>query len=100
MKQFRLLSLIEGCSLLILLFIAMPLKYYLGIREPVFYVGMTHGVLFLSYGAMSLAVSHKQNWSVGYWLVILFAGIIPFGFLLIDKKLRQPSAEPLASEPG
>ena len=98
MNQFRRLSLIEGCSLLLLLFIAMPLKYYFGIREPVFYIGMVHGLLFLSYGVMSLVISHKHNWSVAYWLLILFAGVLPFGFLLIDKKLRQPVAEPVASE--
>ena len=46
-SRFRLISFIEGISFLILVFIAMPLKYLAGIPLAVKIVGMAHGVLFI-----------------------------------------------------
>ena len=89
MKYFRYLSVIEGLSLLTLLFVAMPLRYYAGIHDAVYYVGWTHGILFLIYGAAALVVSHQQGWSILYWLFIFFMGAVPFGFLLVDHQLKQ-----------
>ena len=89
MKSFKILSMVEGISLLMLLFLAMPLKYQFNISGPVFYVGITHGSLFLCYTVSSLAVSHKQGWSILTWLLVFLAGVIPFGFLMIDKRLRE-----------
>lgn len=86
---FRSLSLIEGASLATLLFIAMPLKYYLAFPSVVPAVGMAHGVLFLAYLLMSLAVSHRERWSVGFWGVVLLAGLVPFGCLLLERKLKR-----------
>jgi len=89
MKSFRLISLIEGVSLLVLLFIAMPLKYKLGMSEAVWYAGTTHGTLFLIYLVMSLVTSHQQQWPVIKWLLIFLAGVLPFGFVAVDKKLKK-----------
>ena len=44
-KQFRTISLIEGASYLLLVFIGMPLKYGFGIKEVNQVLGMAHGVL-------------------------------------------------------
>jgi len=89
MKSFRMISLIEGVSLLVLLFIAMPLKYKWGINEAVWYAGITHGTLFLIYLVMSLVTSHQQKWPVIKWLLIFLAGVLPFGFVLVDRKLKK-----------
>ncbi len=86
---FRLLSLIEGASLVILLFIAMPAKYHLGYFDIVWIVGMTHGILWLAYVAASLPVSHKQNWSVYFWMLALLASVIPFACLFLESKLKR-----------
>jgi len=86
---FRKLSLIEGISLLVLLFIAMPAKYSLGYLGMIYPVGMTHGILWSAYVIGSLVLSHKQNWSIGFWLLVLFASIIPFACFLLDKKLKE-----------
>ena len=92
MKIFRLVSFIEGCSLLALLFIAMPLKYVAGMPEAVSYVGMTHGILFLLYVAWTLGVSHVQGWSIGYWLLVFALGVVPFGFLLVERHIKRDLA--------
>jgi integral membrane protein len=86
---FRKLSLIEGFSLIVLLFMAMPAKYHFGFFDIVWYAGMVHGLLWISYFLGSLLVSHKQNWSVGFWLVVLFASVIPFACIFLDKKLKE-----------
>lgn len=92
LNNFRILSLIEGVSLLVLLFVAMPGKYYFGYFDIIFIVGMTHGILWLAYSTFSLLVSHKRNWSVGYWLIVLFASILPFACFMLDVKLRKELA--------
>lgn len=86
---FRTLSLIEGLSLLSLLFIAMPAKYYLGMPIIVPLVGTTHGLLFLTYLVLSLVVSHRGKWSVLKWLVVLFAGVIPFACFVLERYLKR-----------
>ena len=48
-KNLRILGIIEGISYLILLVIAMPMKYFMGLPLAVKFVGMTHGVLFVVY---------------------------------------------------
>jgi hypothetical protein len=54
LKSFRLLSLIEGLSLITLLLIAMPVRATLGV-DFVWPVGMVHGLLWLAYVLMSLS---------------------------------------------
>lgn len=95
LKFFRLLSLVEGLSLVTLLFIAMPAKYQFG-QDFVWPVGMAHGVLWLSYVLVSLVVSHLQKWSVLAWLGALVSSVIPFGFVLLDRRLKRE----LLSTPG
>jgi len=91
LKSFRLLSLVEGLSLLVLLFVAMPAKYQFG-HDFVWPVGMTHGVLWLAYVLASLVVSHLRKWSVGAWLLALLSSVVPFGFVLLDRRLKREIA--------
>jgi integral membrane protein len=98
MKFFRLLSVIEGVSLLTLLFVAIPLRTHFDMPEAVTYMGWTHGVLFLFYGATALVVSHQQGWSILRWLVMFLLGAVPFGFLYVDFQLRRLIREATAGE--
>lgn len=98
LKSFRLLSLIEGLSLITLLLIAMPARRYFGL-DFVWPVGMAHGLLWIAYVLMSLAVSHLQRWSVGFWLLSLLCSVLPFGFVLLDWRLKHLAAPADASAP-
>ena len=91
LNLFRLLSLVEGLSLLTLLFIAMPAKYQFG-HDFVWPVGMAHGVLWLAYVLASLVVSHLQRWSVLAWAGALVCSVLPFGFILLDRRLKREAA--------
>ncbi|MDH5391662.1 MAG: DUF3817 domain-containing protein [Gammaproteobacteria bacterium] len=89
LRNFRLLALIEGISLLLLLLVAMPLKYYAGVTQVVPVIGMIHGLLFMAFMMFSLDISHKLNWSVPFWLLVLFSSIVPAGTFLMDLKLKK-----------
>lgn len=87
--QFRMMGVIEGASLLILLFIAMPLKYWAGIPEAVRIVGSLHGLFFILYVFMIVYTTFKIRWSF-IWVVSAFAvAFIPFGNIILDRFLQR-----------
>lgn len=85
-KFFRGISFFEGLSLLLLLFIAMPLKYVWGNPEYVRIIGMAHGLLFVVYVFLAIMTKFELNWKAKTLAVVLFASIVPFGTFYIDKK--------------
>jgi integral membrane protein len=87
--RFRLMGFIEGLSLLILLFIAMPLKYFAGLPEVVTVVGSFHGVFFIMYLVTIVYVTFKIRWSFIWVTSAIAVAFIPFGNLFLDAKLRK-----------
>lgn len=85
-KIFRGISLLEGLSLLILLFIAMPIKYILGDPEYVKHVGMAHGLLFVAYVLFAIMTKFELDWKPKTLLIVFVASVIPFGTFYVDKK--------------
>ena len=83
---FRIISILEGLSYILLLFIATPIKYFWGIDTYVKMLGMPHGILFIGYVILALMLKSKLEWKPKITLVVLFASIIPFGTFYIDKK--------------
>lgn len=93
-KTLRLVGLIEGISFLLLLFIAMPVKYMMDNPVLVKYIGMGHGVLFILFLVVLFAVCEKRKWSLSMFIMGLIASILPFGPFIFDmklKKLEQPA---------
>lgn len=86
--RLRVIGFLEGTSLLILLFIAMPLKYVFEMPILTRPVGTIHGALFLLFIFNTLSVGVEQNWKFKNttWKVLL-ACIIPFGTFYIDAKI-------------
>ena len=92
--SFRAIALLEGVSYIILLFIAVPLKYLGDDEQYVKLFGMPHGLLFVAYILMAFVLqfsnyfsSHKQKkWSHITFVIIILAALIPFGTFYIDKK--------------
>ena len=95
-QTLRIIGLLEGISFLLLLFIAMPMKYMLDNPVLVKYVGMGHGVLFMLFLIVLFTVCEKQKWSIYMFILGLMASILPFGTFIFDRKLKtfqQPIAE-------
>lgn len=76
---------IEGISYLVLLFIAMPLKYMAGIPMAVQVVGYLHGILFIAYCILLAMVMQKMKWSFlkGFYAFLL--SLVPFGTFWLHK---------------
>ena len=85
-------ALAEGISFLTLLFIAMPMKYFMGMPEVVRVVGSIHGVLFVLYVGLLAMLHFRQRWSYTFSLYALLASVIPFGTFMLDKQLREKEA--------
>ncbi len=94
LNNFRIISLIEGLSFLVLLFVAMPLKYYWGYPEAVSMVGMTHGMLFIAYVLLAAMVGQRQGWSDRFMFVVVLAGMLPFGCFVLEQKLKKEALQP------
>ncbi|MCY6413820.1 DUF3817 domain-containing protein [Acinetobacter sp. VNH17] len=88
-KTLRFVGTLEGISFLLLLGVAMPIKY-IG-DNPIFvkYIGMGHGVLFLLFLAVLLVVCHRMKWSLSIFNMGLIAAILPFGPFIFDRKIKK-----------
>lgn len=89
----RRLGLIEGTSFLILLFIAMPLKYAAGQPLAVQWVGWAHGILFMAYVFQLAMVFFRHSWPLGRTAAAFAAALIPFGPFIIDRRMRAWAQE-------
>tara|TARA_B100002019_G_scaffold293466_1_gene321271 strand:+ start:5377 stop:5655 length:279 start_codon:yes stop_codon:yes gene_type:complete len=83
---YRLTAFLEGVSYILLLFIAVPIKYLLNEALYVKILGMPHGILFILYIIFSIIAKIKYNWNFRKFLVISLASLVPFGTFYIDKK--------------
>jgi integral membrane protein len=88
-KVFRIIALLEGISFLVLLFIAMPLKYIMDQPLPVRITGMAHGVLFIAFIFYLMLVKSEFNWSAKKTLVAFIASLLPFGTFVLDAKVLK-----------
>lgn len=85
-ETFRWVSILEGISFLVLLFIAMPLKYVWEMPEYVRVTGMAHGVLFIAYILGAILMYEKLQWRVKDLAVVILCSVLPFGPFYADKK--------------
>ena len=85
-KTFRLISILEGLSYILLLFIAVPIKYFGENEIFVKTLGMPHGILFIGYIILAIMIKYELEWKSKTFLIVLVASVIPFGTFYIDKK--------------
>ena len=86
-NQLRMVALMEGISFLLLLFIAMPLKYFADLPEAVKYTGWAHGVLFVWYIAVVYVAREEYKLSLKQTAISLAGSVLPFGTFYADKKV-------------
>jgi len=91
LSRFRLVGLIEGISFIVLLFIAMPIKYMFGIPIAVKIVGMAHGLLFMLFLYALYEAAKEHNWKFNFVTLSFILSLIPFGTFYLDKKLKVMS---------
>ena len=87
--RLRVIGIVEGVSFLVLLLIAMPLKYAAGKPEMVQVVGMAHGVLFVLYLAAAGWVANLRAWPLSRLAAAFAASVLPTGTFIFDRSLRR-----------
>jgi len=85
-NTFRVISLLEGLSFILLLFIATPLKYFADNDSYVKMLGMPHGILFLIYVVLAIMLKYKLKWKAKTFWRILGASLVPFGTFYTEIK--------------
>ena len=82
----------EAMSLIVLLAIAMPLKYVYGYPLAVRVVGTLHGVLFMAYVGIALVFARHDGWGVAKLMRCWIASCLPFGTLFFERELNHRDA--------
>ena len=89
LKSLMIMGYLEGTSFLLLLCIAMPLKYMMGIPEVVRYVGMAHGMLFVAYIVVLFATSMRIKMPIWAIPAGVIGSFLPFGPFIFDHILKK-----------
>lgn len=87
-EKFRKIAKIEGYSFLILLFIAMPLKYGADLAIATKIVGPIHGALWMWYLYLQFLAWREEKWGFGFNIFAFLMSIIPFGTFWLNTKLK------------
>ncbi|GGD67181.1 DUF3817 domain-containing protein [Paenibacillus nasutitermitis] len=89
--RLRWIGNVEGVSYLVLLLIAMPLKYWANLPSAVTIVGAVHGLLFTLFLLALLHAWIVKKWSFIFVVIAFLSAFIPFGTFFLDAKLRKES---------
>jgi integral membrane protein len=87
--RLRAIAFLEGCSFLLLLGIAMPLKYLAGLPVAVRIVGSIHGALFILFCAALAHAMVVARWSMARGGLVFASSLVPFGTFAIDGRLKR-----------
>lgn len=90
-NAFRVISILEGLSYILLLFIAVPIKYLGHDESYVKMLGMPHGLLFVAYVLLAFLLRSDMKWTTREFLIVLAASVIPFGTFYIERKYLRVS---------
>jgi integral membrane protein len=88
-RPLRVVAALEGLSFVVLLFVAMPLKYAFGMPEFVRVVGALHGVLFVAFAAALFRATLEHAWPWSKALKMLLLTLIPFGAIPLERWLKR-----------
>ncbi|HEY6080147.1 MAG TPA: DUF3817 domain-containing protein [Polyangiaceae bacterium] len=89
LKHLRWVAFAEGVSFVLLLFVAMPLKYWAGMPLAVRVVGMAHGFLFIAFVWALFQAAVERSWPPKRWLAAFISSLLPFGTFVFDRSLRR-----------
>ena len=88
-KALTITGYLEGASFLLLLGLALPLRHYFQITEPVRYIGMIHGILFISYIVLLLSTTSKVKMPLWAMPGGVISAVLPFGPFVFDRMLKK-----------
>lgn len=85
-RRFRVIAIAEGISFLLLLGIAMPIKYVMHQPLAVKYMGWMHGLLFIAYIITAVPLFSRLKWPMERLYGVILAAVLPFGTFVLERK--------------
>lgn len=92
LRRMRQVSLVEGSTLIVLIFIAVPLKHLGGYPVATAAMGPIHGIAFVLYVWMLIQTVVSGEWSRAEILKLAIAAIVPFGAFFNERVLKEKDA--------
>lgn len=89
LRQFRVVAYVEGISFLLLLGVAMPLKYLADLPLAVRIMGSLHGALFVAFVVTLARAAGSRGWPVTRSAWMFASSLVPFGMLVLDRALQR-----------
>lgn len=86
LRWFKPIAIAEGVSFLLLMGVAMPLKYLAGLPQAVQVMGWLHGLLFIAYGVTGMLLFTHGNWPLERASGVFLASILPGGTFVLERK--------------
>jgi len=86
---YRVFAYITGVGLLLLVFYAMPMKYFAGDPTPTAIIGMLHGFLYMAYIVVTLVLAERARFTPVFALLVLLAGTIPICSFIAERKVTR-----------
>ncbi|TXD84114.1 DUF3817 domain-containing protein [Subsaximicrobium wynnwilliamsii] len=93
LNSFRVIAFLEGVSYILLLFIAVPIKYFSDDPQYVKLLGMPHGILFLAYIVLAIMVGSELKWTKKTLFIVLLASLLPFAAFYVERKYLKPAQQ-------
>lgn len=85
--RLRIIGFLEGISFILLVGVAMPLKYIGGYQYATWDIGMIHGILFITYIIAVIPVKFALNWNIKTTFLVLLSSLLPFGTFVAEFKI-------------
>jgi integral membrane protein len=90
--RYRVMAYVVGVGLLVLVFVAMPLKYLAHSDGAVKLVGPLHGFLYVVYLLVAADLAVKRRWGLGRTALVLLAGTVPFLSFVVERRISREAA--------
>jgi integral membrane protein len=97
LTRYRVMAYVVGVMLLVLVFVAVPLRYAAGIAEVSRVVSPVHGFLYIVYLLVAFDLALKARWTAKGTVLVLLAGVVPFLSFWAERRVssRVRAGEPL-----
>jgi len=89
LTRFRFMAYATGIMLLVLVFVAMPLKYLADEPGPVDLIGPVHGLLYFGYVIIVLDLAFRRRWSLWRTVLVMLAGTVPFASFVAERRVTR-----------
>jgi integral membrane protein len=97
LTRYRAMAWIVGIMLILLVLVAMPLKYFAGDPLMVAVIGPIHGFLYMVYLVASFDLFRRADWPLKRLALMILAGLVPFLSFIVERQVTREIRTPVAA---